>query len=136
MHHYRKSHYRIRSILGQGRGHYFNTRSKYQQSKRYLKAIYSVRSVIDSIVTMFVFEVTRLYHCDKYPRETTKKEAKICFGSQFQRFQSLVSWTHCSQACGEARVSWSQHSPGLSRVTSKRRKQGTSKRCLSQTHSQ
>ena len=39
MHHYRKSHYRISSILGQERGHHFNKRSKYQQSKIYLKAI-------------------------------------------------------------------------------------------------
>lgn len=30
------------------------------------------------------------------------KGGKACFCSQFQKFQSLVSWIHCSWICGKA----------------------------------
>jgi hypothetical protein len=36
----------------------------------------------------------------KYLRK--QKKRKIYFGSQFQRFQSMVTWIHFSWACGEA----------------------------------
>jgi hypothetical protein len=39
------------------------------------------------------------HHCDKIPEEIN---LKIYFGSQFERFQSMVTWLCFFWACGEA----------------------------------
>jgi hypothetical protein len=46
--------------------------------------------------------------CDKYLRKSASKEQR-CFGSQFERFQSMVSWLCCYGACGEAEHRGREH---------------------------